>query len=262
MLLHKFLVAKQDEIARLEKLADAGELPISQNRIRPSFIKALQKDNNEQPHIIAEYKRASPSMGDIALNLDVKDVVKQYAQGGASCISILTEEKFFKGHVDYIKQAESCNLPILRKDFIFDSLQIIHTATTAASALLLIVGLTPDAKILRDLREQAEAFGMDAVVEIFSQTELAMAKNSGARIIQVNARDLSTFKIDRAECIKIGKMHIQKESDVVWIAASGISEHQHLIEAHNVGYNAVLVGTQLMQRGQPYEDLMELRKNV
>lgn len=259
MLLHKFHAAKQSEIAMLQKLADAGELSPKPNIIRQSFIKALQTENNGQPHIIAEYKRASPSKGDIALNLNVQDVVNQYAQAGATCVSILTEEKFFKGHMDYIAKAEPCNLPLLRKDFIFDSLQILHTATTPASALLLIVALTPDVKILRDLREQAESFGIDAVVEIFSHSELALAKDSGARIIQVNARNLSTFEIDRDECLKIGKMNIQKHSSEVWIAASGISKYQDLADAHNAGYDAVLVGTQLMQNGKPYEDLMYLR---
>lgn len=261
MLLDKFYLAKQNEVLALKKLAQNGSLTVMRDKPRPSFIKTLQKKRDLTPHIIAEYKRASPSKGDIALNLTPAHVAKEYKMGGASCISVLTEENFFKGHIDYLTQVEGCNLPILRKDFIFDPLQIIDTARTPASALLLIVGLTPNVNLLRELREQAESFGMDAVVEIFNETELPLARDSGARIIQVNARDLNTFKVDRGESIKIAKMHRQKELNEVWIAASGISKYTHLIEAHEAGYDAVLVGTHLMECGTPFLDLKRLITN-
>ena len=100
-----------------------------------------------------------------------EEAAKQYAEAGASCLSVLTEETYFKGTLGYLKRMSAPGLPLLRKDFIFDRLQVAATAATPASALLLIVRLTPDAALLRSLREQAEAHGIDAVVEIFDEAE-------------------------------------------------------------------------------------------
>ena len=142
-------------------------------------------------------------------------------------------------------------LPLLRKDFIFDRLQVAATAATPASALLLIVRLTPDATLLRSLREQAEAHGIDAVVEIFDEADLALARESGARIIQVNARDLDTLQVDRSACLRLAERFHQAGDNEAWIAASGISVSNHLRQAVGVGYQAVLVGTSLMDGGAP-----------
>lgn len=264
MMLEKFYAAKQSEIAMLRHDAEQGvlsvALPTPQASVRPSFHKALQNKRNI-PHLIAEFKRASPSQGDIAMHLDPAEVAADYAKGGASCISVLTEESFFKGHIDYIKAVQNCTLPILRKDFIFDPLQIFQTAATPASALLLIVALTPDVKLLRQLREQAEAFSLDAVIEIFTHEELLMARESGARIIQINARDLNTLQTDRKACLTFAQQYRQCKqagANELWIAASGIETHTHLLEAHELGFDAVLVGTHLMRGGQPLEAVKKL----
>lgn len=137
-------------------------------------------------------------------------------------------------------------------DFIFHQLQVMETASTPASALLLIVRLTPDARELRVLREQAEAYGMQAVVEIFDEGDLALARESGARIIQVNARDLDTLETDRQACLDLGKLRRDGE---VWIAASAMSAGEHLREAAEAGFQAVLMGTALMDGGKPGEKL-------
>ena len=108
-----------------------------------------------------------------------EEAAKQYAEAGASCLSVLTEETYFKGTLGHLKRMSAPGLPLLRKDFIFDRLQVAATAATPASALLLIVRLTPDAALLRSLREQAEAHGIDAVVEIFDEADLALARESG-----------------------------------------------------------------------------------
>ena len=140
--------------------------------------------------------------------------------------------------------------PLLRKDFLFDPLQIAATAATPASALLLIVRLAPDAGLLRELREQAESFGMQAVVEIFDTEDLQLARQSGARIIQVNARDLETFAVDSNACLELIR-RCPPEGEERWIAASGLSRTEHLRAAAEVGYDAVLIGTALMEQEDP-----------
>lgn len=129
------------------------------------------------------------------------------------------------------------------------------TAATPASALLLIVRLTPDVRRLRGLRELAESFGMEAVVEIFSAEELALARESGARVIQVNARDLDTLRVDRTACLNMGAARRDGE---IWIAASGMSEPDHLRRAAEAGFDAALVGSGLMAAADPGAALARL----
>lgn len=110
--------------------------------------------------------------------------------------------------------------------------------------------LTPEARLLRQLREEAEGFGLHAVVEIFDAADLRLARESGARIIQVNARDLQTFAVDRAACLSLARS-CPPENGEIWVAASGISHAEHLVQAAEAGYQAALVGTALMEKGKP-----------
>lgn len=251
MLLEKFKTAKQPEIQALRQLEYINMLPLPLRIERPSFLDALRAPNGNRPHVIAEFKRASPSRGDILMDFPPEEAARQYAEAGASCLSVLTEETYFKGTIGYLKRMSAPGLPLLRKDFIFDPLQVAATAATPASALLLIVRLTPDAALLRSLREQAEGHGIDAVVEIFDEADLALARESGARIIQVNARDLDTLQVDRSACLRLAERFHQAGDNEAWIAASGISVSDHLRQAAGVGYQAVLVGTSLMDGGAP-----------
>lgn len=124
------------------------------------------------------------------------------------------------------------------------------TAATSASALLLIVRLTPDIGLLRRLRETAESLGMQAVVEVFDANDLHMARESGARIIQVNARDLQSLSVNRAACTALARACPPEEHEI-WVAASGISRAEQLREAADAGYRAALVGSALMEKGRP-----------
>ena len=229
MLLDRFREAKAEEIALLMDMASRRELPRPWKGRRPDFLKAIAEPPDGQPvAVIAEFKQSSPSRGVIASGLKPEEVAEQYAASGASCISVLTEEQFFGGRIGYLERMGRAGLPLLRKDFIFHQLQVMETASTPASALLLIVRLTPDARTLRVLREQAEAYGMHAVVEVFDPADLDIARESGARIIQVNARDLDTLKTDRQACLDMAKFRREGE---VWIAASAMSAGAHLREA-------------------------------
>ena len=158
MLLERFLWAKADEVARLRQQERKGALPVPFSGQRGDFIEALQRREAGVPlTVIAEFKQASPSRGPICRSLTVEEAARQYVAAGAGALSILTERRFFAGELDFLGRAAACcpGTPLLRKDFIFDPLQVRATAATPAAALLLIVALTPDAALLRRLREQA-----------------------------------------------------------------------------------------------------------
>lgn len=257
--LKKFCTAKYLEVERLRELQTAKLLPEPFKGTRPSFSAALRPSNG-LPAVIAEYKRASPSCGVINSVLTPESVARQYCDAGAACLSVLTEEHFFQGELDFIDRMAALPgmCPLLRKDFIFDPLQIEATAATRASALLLIVALTPSVSLLRHLCSLAEHFGMEAVFEVFDLSELKLAREAGARLIQVNARNLATLQVCRKQALQLAQKHRERGNDELWIAASGISCTAHLQEAAEAGFNAALVGTSLMSGGEPGKALRRL----
>ena len=238
MQLKRFIDAKASEIARLRAHPPTPDEHVKRT---PFLGKAAR------PQIIAEYKRASPSMGPISTRYLPADIATLYTQGGARAISVLTEETYFDGRLDYLGLiAQHTTLPLLRKDFIFDELQVLETATTPASAMLLIVALTPDVAHLCRLRTLAESFGVQAIVEIFNEEELELARAAGARYIQVNSRNLETLVVDAQNTLHL--MEYRRDSEF-WIAASGISSRADLNRL--TGYDAALVGTALMASPDP-----------
>lgn len=253
-MLAKFRAAKQAEIAALkrgEKIA-----PFCGKRL--DFASALKRPGRIAA--IAEYKRASPSRGPIRSDLEVEEVARQYSEGGAAAMSILTEETYFDGHLAYLlraRQAVGEKLPLLRKDFIFDPIQIDATASAPADAVLLIARLYSGASELRDLRKRAEGYGLAAVVEIFDEKDLDLARQAGAKIIQVNARDLATLKVDFSECLRIARCG-KPEPDETWIAASGMDDSTHLAQAQAAGYHAALIGGALMDAASPGDKLKRI----
>lgn len=258
-MLDKFHKAKQQEIDELHKLAENNNFPKPLMGNRVNFIHALHRSPFA---IIAEYKRASPSRGVIRQDLDIENVAWQYAQNGASALSILTEEIYFNGKLEYLNKASQISgLPILRKDFICDPLQIKATAATRASAILLIVRFINNEHKLKELIREADKYGLACVVEIFDENDLKIARTCGANIIQVNARDLQTLKTDRNLCLNLIKK-FPPMRDETWIAASGLEAGEHLLEAQKTGYNACLIGTALMKKGNPGENLANLKQDM
>lgn len=260
-MLDKFVNAKKSEIENLRKSQAEGSFPPPLAGKRPDFKKALYPARS-LPAVIAEYKRASPSRGLICDNLSVEDASRQYAENGAAALSILTEKDFFAGDISFIFRAHEAlkgryARPILRKDFIFDPLQILATAATPASALLLIVRLCPDAEKLGRLRELASGYGLQCVAEVFDERDLEIARASGASIIQVNARDLDSLRVDRAACLSLIQKH-PPINDETWIAASGIDNHEQLKAARDYGFAAVLIGSALMKDGKAGQALAAL----
>lgn len=251
-MLERFRAAKKQECLKLADLKSKGRMPVPLDIERPSFAAALQ---GEGLAAIAEYKRASPSRGNIELGLEPEDVAASYAAAGAGALSVLTETVYFKGDLTYLDRMQAAGLPLLRKDFLFDPLQIERTAATPASALLLIVRMFENANQLRELVALTHSYGLEAVVEIFDERELDFARQAGAQIIQVNNRNLDTLKTDLA----ISERLVQDRHNAeIWIAASGISKPEHVHAMDALGFDAVLVGTALMQGGKPEETLRSL----
>ena len=248
-MLEKFRAAKQREVHALAKLEKQGRLPEPFAGFRPSFAMALLA---AKPFaVIAEYKRASPSKGVIRLDLGPEDVAGAYASGGAAALSVLTEEDHFRGEIGFLARMTGPGLPLLRKDFLLDPLQVAQTAATPASALLLIARML-DEHMLAGMQERTILAGMEAVVEVFDQADLDKARASGARIIQVNNRDLDTLAVD----LEVSKrLAAERDPAETWISASGILKPADLARVRDWGYNAALVGTSLMAQGDPGHNL-------
>lgn len=254
-MLEKFRAAKQPEIEALQALHAHGRMPEPFAGARPSFSRALQGGSLA---VIAEYKRASPSRGVINTELGPEDVARAYAQGGAAALSVLTEERYFQGELAFLERMAPVGVPLLRKDFILHPLQVLQTAATPASALLLIVRMLEDA-LLAELLAQSADFGLEVVVEAFDAPDLERAKKAGARIIQINNRDLDTLRTDLAVS---EKLVLHKDAGELWISASGMAGPQDLQRMQKLGFDAVLVGTSLMASPEPEHALRELRKGV
>lgn len=250
-MLEKFRQAKQAEIERLIQLDRIGGVPSPRLEPRPSFAGALAGKNGA---VIAEYKRASPSKGEINMALTPEDVAAAYAASGAAAISVLTEEVYFKGSLDYLETMSRFGKPLLRKDFILHPLQLMETAATPASAVLLIVRMLPD-DALGELLGLCRKLELDAVVEAFDEADLERAQDVGASIIQINNRDLDSLATDLDVSRRlIGK----KRPGETWISASGIFKRTEVVLMASLGFDAVLVGTSLMSGGDPGAALAEL----
>lgn len=251
-MLDMFRAAKVKEVASLIELSAKGAMPPPYAGPRPPFAAGL-KAAGPLP-VIAEYKRASPSRGDINLTATPESVARAYANAGAGAISVLTEEDHFKGSLDFLARMAGPGLPLLRKDFILHPLQVVQTAATPASAFLIIVRMINDAALETLLRE-AKRQGLEAVTEVFSEADLERAQRVSASIIQVNNRDLDSLKTDLAVSRSLVE---RKQAHEFWITASGIESHERLASLLDLGFDAALVGTSLMRGNDPGRELAEL----
>ncbi len=244
-MLEKFRAAQAAPIRRLKALEASETLPAPHAGPRPSFSDALLAAGPGA--VIAEYKRASPSAGDINPGLSPETVAAMYAASGAAAISVLTEETYFKGSIEHLEAASHAGLPLLRKDFLLHPLQVVETAATRASALLLIVRMLTDDE-LSEMLGLTYDLGLEAVVEIFDEADLGRAEAAGAHIIQVNNRDLDTLQTDLAVSRRLAPL---KRAGRIWISASGIKTRADVLAMAGLGYDAVLVGTSIMSRPDP-----------
>jgi len=254
-MLDKFREAKDVEIKELQKHFMEGHLPGAYTGDRPDFVASIKAKGPGA--IIAEFKPASPSKGVLREDANPLDFGEMYSKNGAAAISVLTEHKYFAGHPDYLfmVQQTAQGVPVLRKDFIFDPLQVAMTASSPASAVLLIARMCDDVTHLAQMIEIARMPGLAPVVEIFDQADLDMARQAGADIIQVNNRNLDTLETSLDQ----GRNFIkQKQDGELWICASGVEERAQVVEMAELGFDAILIGTSLMQAEDPGAKLAEL----
>ena len=219
------------------------------------LVRALEPDA-PRPNIIAEFKRRSPSAGIIRDDLTVTEIVHGYERAGACAISILTDEEYFGGSILDLRAARSSTkLPLLRKDFIIDPIQIFEAAIAGADAVLLIVAALDDLS-LGELRALAEdELRLDALVEVHTSEELRRALNSGARIIGVNNRDLRTFQVtlNTSE-----RLIAEVPRDRILISESGLQSADSLLRLRKVGFRGFLIGEALMRAPDPETALRNL----
>jgi indole-3-glycerol phosphate synthase len=203
-----------------------------------------------QPGIgaIAEFKRRSPSAGELRAKADVQAIARSYERAGAAAISVLTEEANFDGSLEDLRAARAaCSLPILRKDFIVDPYQLYEALAAGADAVLLIVAALDDGE-LASLHEQARALRLDVLVEVHDSGELARAAAVGAEIIGVNNRDLRDFSVDVG---RTSQLLAQMPAHVLVVSESGIATREQVQELERQGVAAVLVGERLMRAPDP-----------
>jgi indole-3-glycerol phosphate synthase len=246
--------SKEAEWKRLVPLAaELRRQALLRNDFRP-FRAALQRGN--EVAVIAEVKKASPSAGDIVADFNPLSQAREYARGGAHALSILTDEKFFKGHLSYLRQIRGeVDLPLLRKDFIVHELQVYESVVAGADAILLIVASLDDAQ-LHSLYDLAKSCQLDVLVEVHDLPEMERALELGADLIGINNRNLKTFAVDLATTEALSE---EIPNDTVAVSESGIKNAADVRRARACGMNAVLVGETLMRAKNVREKLAELR---
>ena len=238
---------KQKPLSEVKKEALAME-PLSGF----PFEKALAEGDIS---FICECKKASPSKGLIAEDFPYVEIAREYERAGASCISVLTEPKWFLGSDRYLQEiTEAVSIPCIRKDFTVDEYMIYEAKLLGASAVLLICAILDDAQ-LRAYRELAESLGMDALVEAHDEAEACRAAVSGARIIGVNNRDLKTFQVDVTNSVRLRSL-IPEEA--AYVSESGIRTAQDIQVLRENHVDAVLIGETLMRSPKKREALEEL----
>ena len=243
--LEEILRVKREEIERLRPRRDElHRAALLRNDFR-GFASALDA-GEEKLALIAEVKKASPSAGVIVESFEPVAIAKNYARAGVEAISVLTDERFFQGHLDYLQLIrEAVAQPLLRKDFIIDSLQITEAAAAGADAILLIVAALEQDQLIA-LLETAATYQLDALVEVHTFHELDRALETEARVIGINNRNLATFQIDLGVTERLSE---EVPEEIVLVSESGIRTAEDLARIKACGVDAVLIGEALM-RGQ------------
>ncbi len=239
---------KQGEVAaaRRNLSETALENAIVRDRPRRSLIQAMRR--RDRVNIIAEVKRASPSKGVLCESLDAAETARVYEKAGAAAISVLTDNRYFKGSPDDLRQVkEVTTIPVLRKDFIISEYQVLESAAMGADAILLIVRILTLAQLTRYL-DLARELNLEALVEVYSPEDVDKTLNTDARLIGINNRDLSTFETHISRALDMGKMLGAHQIPVV---ASGIHNQEDIAKNCRAGMNNFLIGESLVRAQNP-----------
>jgi indole-3-glycerol phosphate synthase len=260
-ILLRILARKQQEIAARKQTTSIDSL---QQRAREAtvprgFVAALkQRVKLGEAAVIAEIKKASPSKGVIREDFNVVEIARSYAAGGASCLSVLTDHDFFQGHEDFLIAARSvCELPVIRKDFIVDSYQVIESRAIGADCILLIVAALDDGA-LASLHQEAQSLGMDVLVEVHDRAELERALELNLELIGINNRDLRSFDTSLDTTIDLLEL---VPDDCLVVTESGIHTREDIALMRKHDVHAFLVGEAFMRVPDPGTGLRELFGN-
>lgn len=246
-LLEKIMAQKEREVAAKLHVADKYRAEALMRNTYRGFASALNR-GSRQLGIIAEIKKASPSAGVIDAHFDPMAQATMYAQGRASALSVLTDEKFFQGSLPILNQvAKHSHLPILRKDFICHPLQIYEAIIAGADAILLIVAAL-DAMRLQELYTEAHDLGLDVLVEVHNLEEMDRALSLQPRLVGINNRNLATFVTDLSVTEQLAE---EVPDEVLLVSESGIASAEDCLRVLQAGANAVLVGESLMRAEHP-----------
>jgi indole-3-glycerol phosphate synthase len=248
---------KRKEVERQMQLVPQNNLLAQIEHLRPclDFVGALRKErrlsSNHPPALIAEVKCASPSRGLLAPDFDPVRLAKIYAENGASAISVLTDERYFKGHLDHLRQVaiqakenrpQGQALPVLRKDFMFDPYQVYEARCAGADAILLIAAALHPSRLFQ-LHALAEKLGMAALVEVHDQAELEIALGCSPRLVGINNRNLKDFSVNLETTLSLRD---SVPASICLVSESGIHTPEDIHRLRRAGVDAVLVGEALV----------------
>jgi indole-3-glycerol phosphate synthase len=255
-ILDQIVATKRQEIRRAKEQLPESRLRRQLPAAPPirDFLGALARPGPIR--LIAEVKKASPSKGVIRADFDPVAIARIYQEHGATCISVLTDERYFQGSLEYLRRIrQSVDLPLLRKDFILDPYQVVEARAAGADAVLLIAECLDDAA-LRGLHDAVIELGMTPLVELYEPENLPRVLEAGARLIGINNRNLRTFEVDLGHTLRLRQ---QIPSDRIVAGESGIRTRADVLRLQSAGVNAMLVGETLMARadvGAAVDDLL------
>ncbi len=241
-ILDQMIAHKIEEVADAKSRLPARELQAKLADVLPprDFIEALRRDSVA---LIAEVKKASPSKGVFVENFDPVDIATTYYQNGAAAVSVLTDEQFFQGHLDYLTQIkQAVHLPVLRKEFVIDGYQVTEARVAGADAVLLIVACLSDSQ-LADLQAQIIEMGMAALIEVHDEAEMERALALQPRLIGVNNRDLRNFEVDLQTTVQLARLC---PPEITLVGESGIHHAADVQILAHAGVHAILVGESLI----------------
>jgi indole-3-glycerol phosphate synthase len=257
-ILNKIVAVKREEIAAAVKRKSLATMRAdAESRVLTrDFLGAMRaKIAAGQAAVIAEIKKASPSKGVLRADFIPADIAQSYAENGAACLSILTDRQFFQGQPDFLKQARaSCQLPVLRKDFMVDPYQIYESRAMGADCILLIVACLDDAQMV-ELEAIARSLDMAVLVEVHDAPELARALKLKTPLVGVNNRDLHTFEVSLQTTLDLRR---EVPADRLLVTESGILARADVLRMREAGVHAFLVGEAFMRASDPGVALAEL----
>jgi indole-3-glycerol phosphate synthase len=257
-ILDKIVAVKREEVAAavMQKSLAVVRADAESRVLTRDFEGAMRaKIAAGQAAVIAEIKKASPSKGVLRADFIPADIAQSYAEHGAACLSVLTDKQFFQGNVDFLKQARaSCDLPVLRKDFMIDTYQVYEARAMGADAILLIAACLDDAQ-MAEMEAVARSLDMAVLVEVHDKAELERALKLKTRLVGINNRNLKTFEVSLQTTLD---MLPDVPADRLLVTESGIQTPEDVLRMREAKVNAFLVGEAFMRSSEPGEALSKL----